>query len=237
MLGPTELTLLCIVTLIFTGFVMYYAYMNLSYLEKKADMMESILVDVRMSMDSLLAEDHQHPAPVPISTALPTAATFTPPQPLEPSEAEQIPEESFYSSVLAQAHEGGAAEAEVPAEGTLSAEEALDSFNDVAPISADAGGTDIQASSASVGPNYDAMTRQELIAAAEKRGLRAKKSSSRTELLTLLRRGDTLQNATSTTGTENVSGPTGSLFPNAASVDGDFPVDLGQSGATLEVSV
>jgi hypothetical protein len=235
MLGPTELTLLLVVAVIFTGFVFYYAYINLSYLEKKVDMMESILVDVRMSMDSLLAEDHHHPAPVPISTALPTAATFTPPQPLEPSEAEQIPEESFYSSVLEQAHEGGAEQ--VPAEaGTLSVEEALESFNDVAPVSAEAGGTDIQASSASVGPNYDAMTRNELIAAAEKRGLRAKKSSSRSELLNLLRRGDTLQNATSTAGTENVSGPTGTLFPNAASVDGDFPVDLGQVGGTLEVS-
>lgn len=240
MLGPTELTLLCLVTLIFTGFVMYYAYMNLSYLEKKVDMMESILVDVRMSMDTLLAEDHHQPAAVPITTALPEAATFTSPQPLEASEAEQLPEESFYSSVLAQAHEATQPDAVqlagAVADATLSAEEALDSFNDVAPTSAEAGGTQLPSANAAVGPNYDAMTRQELIGEAEKRGLRAKKSSSRTELLNLLRRGDTLQNHSSTTGTENVSGPAGSLFPNAASVDGDFPVDLGQSGAILEVS-
>ena len=73
-------------------------------------------------------------------------------------------------------------------------------------------------------PELDSMTKNDLLAEAEKRGLRAKKSSSREQLLTLLRRSAPLQNSGNTPGADG---------NGAASLDGSVNVDLGQ-GAALD---
>jgi hypothetical protein len=80
----------------------------------------------------------------------------------------------------------------------------------------------------------DDLTKADLLALAEKRGLRAKKTSNREQLLSLLRRATPLQNSGVTTGTENVSGSLGTGFQDGASLDGSVNVDLGQGGAALE---
>lgn len=206
--------------------------------------MESILVDVRMTLDSLLMEDKHEGVPAPtISSAMPppmpASTTFTAPEPFESSEAEPIPEERFYSSVLEQAHEEavGAADASSKSEeNTQTLEEVLKSIQ--ATESTSASGIDVMNSTESVlgsrvGPNYDAMTRSELFTLLEQKGLRAKKSATRNEIIGLLRRSEPGSNGASSTGTENASEPTGSLFPNTGALDGGFPVDLGQSGEAL----
>jgi hypothetical protein len=116
------------------------------------------------------------------------------------SESEPIPEESFYSSVLEQAHE----EADISEDATET----------VGPEVPDAN------------TEFETMTKNDLLAEAEKRGLRARKNMNRTDLLTLLRRSVPLPNTGMTAGAENVSG-------SAAALDGSV-VDLGQDATSLE---
>jgi hypothetical protein len=152
---------------------------------------------------------------------------------LDPSEAENIPEEKFYSSVLEQAHDkqedgdgsGNGSGAEGAAEG-LTAEAALKSFDEAEAAP--------PAVAAPVGPNLDSMTRQELATLAEKNGLRVKRNMNRAEVLTLLRRSNPAQNDLTSTGTENVSGSTGTPGQTASSLDGSTTVDLGNGVASLD---
>ena len=237
-----ESILIAVVTLIICSAACFYVYIRQSHFEKKLMMVESILVDVKMAMDTIMTEGIM-PAPAPISG---------PSQPIGGGgggmgaaiDAEQIPEENFYSSVLAAAHEEAAAPTgSAGGEEDNSVENILEEMNRVA--SADAAAADQMpalvadvaapvAVAASVapteqrGPNIDAMTKQELVALAEQRGLRAKKTMNRTELLNLLRTNTPLQNRDSETGVDG-SDIRNSLFPDAASVDGDYPVDLGQN--------
>jgi hypothetical protein len=240
-----ESILIAVVTLIICSAACFYVYIRQSHFEKKLMMVESILVDVRMAMDTIMTEGIM-PAPAPISG---------PSQPLggggmgAPFDAEQIPEENFYSSVLAAAHEEAAAGPTGSAGGqeANSVDNILEEMNRVA--SADAAAADEMpalvadavvpapaavpasvgsASAEQRGPNIDSMTKQELVALAEQRGLRAKKTMNRTELLNLLRTNAALPNRDSETGVDG-SDIRNSLFPDAASVDGDYPVDLGQN--------
>ena len=239
-----ESILIGVVTLIICSAACFYVYIRQSHFEKKLMMVESILVDVKMAMDTIMTEGIM-PAPAPISG---------PSQPLgggmgAPLDAEQIPEENFYSSVLAAAHEEAAAGPTGSTGGheANSVDNILEEMNRVA--SADAAAADempalvadavvpapaavaASAGSASAeqrGPNIDSMTKQELVALAEQRGLRAKKTMNRTELLNLLRTNASIPNRDSETGVDG-SDIRNSLFPDAASVDGDYPVDLGQN--------
>ena len=228
-----------IVMTILLGAAFVYLYYRLMYTEKKMGMMESILVDVRMTLDSLLLEDRQEGGaaaapPVPVSSVMlppmPASTVFTQPEPLESSEAEPIPEEKFYSSVLEEAHE--AAEEEGGSGGgaaSQSIEQALEAIHSSESVGAGAGGGGTAVSAPLSATKYDTMTRSELLSLAEKRGVRVKRSASRNEVIAVLRRTEPSHIEESTAGTENASEPTGSLFPSAGSMDSGFPVDLGQS--------
>ena len=190
----------------------FYLYMRISFIERKGSMMESVIVDLRVAIDNLMSSGMGGGgSPIPISPP-PPPHHLSAPVSLESSESENIPEESFYSSVLEQAHEEAVEELQ-PLTG-ISLEKAMEGLSEV---------------EASTEPELDVMTKADLMALAEKRGLRAKKSSSREQVLALLRRSAPLQNSASTTGTENVSGSTGPV----ASLDGTAHVDLGQ-GAALD---
>jgi hypothetical protein len=69
------------------------------------------------------------------------------------------------------------------------------------------------------------MTKNDLLALAEKKGLRAKKSSSRGELLNLLRRSNPVPNTDMTTGVD--------ASATAAALDGSV-MDMGQDATSLE---
>jgi hypothetical protein len=201
-------------------------YVRIMFLEKKVTVMESILVDVRVALDSVMMEPMNQPPPLPLTHT--PGTTISAPAPLDPSESETIPEENFYSSVLEQAHDK---DAEVAGEETV--EKVLESFGDLSGIP-----TAVALEAAQqLGPNFDAMTRKELIAIAEKRGLRVKASLNRADVLTLLRRSSPTQNDLVPTGAENVSGSMGNTLQPAASFDGSAPMDLGNLGSNLDTAI
>jgi len=221
----SESLIIGLVVLLMCGAVSFYMYVRLTFLEKKMGVMESIIVDIRVALDSIMMEHAHHPPPLPISQT--PGAQLSAPAPLSSSESENIPEEKFYSSVLEQAHE--------KVEEGVTAEKALESFDDA--DTAEAVPSAPSAPSANAVPNIDAMTRQELVTLAESKGLRVKRNMNRTEVIALLRRSAPTQNDVNTTGTENVSGSTGNTLQAGASLDGSLPVDLNQNGAPVEVAI
>ena len=223
----SEAIIIGLVVLLLSVAISFYIYARLSFLEKKVSVMESILVDVRVALDSIMSEHMHHPPPAPISYT--PGVQLSTPAPIQPSETETVPEENFYSSVLEQAHD------KVPQDG-VTAEKALESFDDDKSAPADTTNV-VVTSTSSVGPNIDAMTRQELVSLAESKGLRVKRSLNRAEVLALLRRSNPTQNDSVSTGTENVSGSAGNTLQAGASLDGSVPVDLDQNGASLETAL
>lgn len=192
-----------LVVLVVCGAAFFYLYMRISFYERKGSMMESVIVDLKMAIDSLMSTGFRGGASIPVSPAPEEAPVqLSGPVPLEMSESEPIPEESFYSSVLEQAHD----------EVETSEETATETV-----------GPDIPADA---NTDFETMTKNDLLAEADKRGLRARKNMNRTDLLTLLRRSVPLPNTGMTAGAENVSG-------SAAALDGSV-VDLGQDATSLE---
>jgi len=206
----SESLIVGLIVLLLCGAACFYMYVRMTFLEKKFVVMESILVDVRVAMDSLMME-HMSQPPAPI--AMTPGVAIPPPVPMSSPEAEAIPEETFYSSVLEQAHEKeGAQEGE-------SADAVLQSFEAVSiPPAPDA----------PTKQNLDSMTRAELAALAESKGIRVKRSMNRGEVLSLLRRVDSTQNEVLQTGTENVSGSAGGSQQLGSSLDGVTPMDMEQ---------
>jgi hypothetical protein len=199
---PIDALLVGLIVLLICGAGMMYLYMRITFYERKGSTMESVLVDLRMAIDSLMHTVHRTPSPIsPQPDGMeqahgmeqpheiqPQEVPASAPVPLDSTEAETLPEENFYSSVLNLAHE-----------------EAGKPESQVEPL--------------------DTMTKNDLIAEAEKRGVRAKKSMSRNEILSLLRSAGTPSNNSMTAGAENAS--------SAAALDGGV-VDLGQDSSSLD---
>jgi hypothetical protein len=242
---PIESILIAVVTLIICAAACFYMYIRQSFFEKKLLMVEGILVDVKMAMDSIMTEGVM-PSPAPIAGHM-RPASFA--GGAETGHDDSIPEESFYSSVLAAAHQE-ADEGAPSAVETSAADEILETMKRVARDDAMAGAPDSEplpelvadaalpeeagqlsppVAAVAAGPNIEAMTKQELVTLAEQRGLRAKKTMNRTELLNLLRSNMPLPNRDSEAGVDNGADSRNALFPDAAPIDGDYPVDLGQS--------
>jgi hypothetical protein len=224
----TDSLIVGLIVLLLCGATCFYLYIRLSYVEKKMSMLESLTLDVKMGLDSFMNESQfaNQGQPMPISPSV--MNTLSAPVALGSSEAEVVPEEEFYSSVLAQATED--------ASGSTAVVQPFTEAEDVAaaPVAAAAEPSAVAPSSG--GPDYESMTRPEVQKLAEERGLRVRKNMSKGEMVSVLRRSDAAQNQPTETGAENVSGSAGAVFQTGASLDGDYSVDLGQSGATLEVS-
>jgi hypothetical protein len=195
-----------LIVLLLCGAACFYMYVRMTFLEKKFVVMESILVDVRVAMDSLMMEHmgQQPAAPIAMTPGVP----LPPPVPANAPETEAVPEESFYSSVLEEAHEA-AQEGE-------SADAVLKSFE----------ATEAKVETAEPAKDLDSMTRAQLAALAESKGLHVKRSMNRGEVLGLLRRVNPTQNEGLATGAENVSGSTGQQL--GSSLDGVTPMDMEQ---------
>ena len=73
--------------------------------------------------------------------------------------------------------------------------------------------------------DLDSMTRSELAALAESKGVRVKRSMNRAEILSTLRRTGTTQNEPLQAGAGNVSGSTGDSQQIGSSFDGVLPMD------------
>ena len=237
---PVESILVGAIVTLLCAAMCFYVYSRLSYTEKKVMMLESILVDVKMAMDSLFMEGGPVPAPIAsvgggmesqpaaLSSASASHSEEGGAAVAAAAAAAAAPEDTFYSSVLAAAHddtEGGASSRAGEGE-NLTADEVLEGIQRSEAETAieggegSGGGVTGEQGSDAPRPNYDAMTKQELLGLSEQRGLRTRKTMTRGELINLLRSNSSSDNRATTAG---------SLFPDAAAVDGDYPVDLGQA--------
>ena len=221
----SESLIIGLVVLLLCGAVSFYIYARMMYAEKKLTVMESILVDMRVALDSIMTERHGNPSAVPIGHTPGGEVPGPVPEPEKSADVEtdvsgntasdSAPgdaEEKFYGAVLDQAHD-------------ITAEVTGTVVDEAAPSSTGAPTPSVA---------FEKMSRAELVAHAEKNGFRVKKSMSRGEIESMLRRAAAAQNATPSTGTENVSGSLGSGFQDGASLEGSVHVDLGQGGAALE---
>ena len=218
----SESLIIGLVVLLLCGAVSFYIYARMMYAEKKLTVMESILVDMRVALDSIMTERQGHPSAIPIAHT-PGGEVPGPETPPPAADADVSgsavsqgapgeTEEKFYSAVLEQAHDGTAE----GAAGGLEEGGASASAAAAAPVA------------------FEKMSRAELVSYAEKNGFRVKKSMSRGEIESMLRRAAAAQNATSSTGTENVSGSMEGPSENGAPLSGDATMD---SSVLLESTI
>jgi hypothetical protein len=203
-MGLSESATIGILLLLIFGAVSFYLYSRINYTEKRMGLMENMLLDIKMGLESMNKEEPEF-VPEPVGA----------PRPMESGEAEALPEEeNYYQSVLQQA---GAQ----PSEEQAAEEQAPEAVQE-----------DKERPVVSV--NYESMTKDDLIALAEKRGAKVGKRPGRKDLITALKKLDESKGA-------EVSGSTvtSDLFPMAATLtegalnEGTgFPVDLGAE--TLE---
>ena len=206
---PYDALIMSLIVLFVCAAACFYLYMRISFIERKGSMMESVIVDLKMAIDSLMNSGMGGGgSPIPISPQ--PRVALSAPAPLDSSESETIPEEGFYSSVLEQAHEEAVVAPVEDASGGISLEKAMEGL-EVAPQS----------------DELEGLNKADLLALAEKKGLRAKKSLTREQLLDLLRRSAPLQNSATTAGTD----VPGSGANGASSLDGSGTVDMGQGAA------
>ena len=202
-----------ILLLLIFGAVSFYLYSRINYTEKRMGLMENMLLDIKMGLESMHKEEPEF-VPEPVGG----------PRPMESSEAETLPEEeSYYQNVLQQANT------------ELVENDGNTNANTNANVNTNA--NTLTDERPNVSANYESMTKDDLIALADKRGAKAGKRPGRKDLIAALRKLDESKSG-------DVSGTTvtGDLFPMAASLmaatlndGGDntgFPVDLGAE--TLE---
>lgn len=188
--GLSESATIAILLLLIFGAVSFYLYSRVNYTEKRMSLMENMLLDIKMGLDSMNKEETEY-TPEPIGG----------PRPMETEEAELLPEEEkYYKQVMESAQEE---EVTVP---TLASASASVS----ASVSA--------SSSAPPTVNYESMTKDDLIALAEKRGLKLGKRPGRKDLIAALRKEEEVPGAPAST----------ELFPMAA------VLEEGEAVETLE---
>ena len=174
--------------LVLMGAAAFFLYSRLIYAERKIGLIESILLDIKMSME--MEEEHAHALP-PKESGIPVFAPVVdetgsgPTGAANPSTEEDI---AYYSSVIESAVE--APQVEAPA--------ALEPEPAPAPASA---------------LNYDAYTRDELASIAEKRGLRVTKRMSKGAIVDLLRGSEQTSSAAPVSGDEQPLGGLGDGAP------------------------
>ena len=206
--GLSESATIGILLVLIFGAVSFYLYSRINYTEKRMGLMENMLLDIKMGLESMNKEEPEF-VPEPVGA----------PRPMESDEAEALPEEeNYYQSVLQQAGEGVQAP---QGEEQATEEQATDAVQD-------------NTEKATVSVNYESMTKDDLIALADKRGAKVGRRPGRKDLIAALKKLDESKGA-------EVSGTsvTGDLFPMSAALNegdasaaGGFPVDLGAE--TLE---
>jgi hypothetical protein len=217
----SESLIIGLVVLLLCGAVSFYIYARMMYSEKKLTVMESILVDMRVALDSIMSERSGGGHHVPIAHTPGGEVPGPQPQPAAPEPAPEAeaatappePEDKFYTAVLDQVHEDASVSPSPLDETAAPAPETAETIA------------------------FEKMSRPELVAYAEKNGLRVRRNMSRGEIETMLRRTATAQNATSTTGAGNVSGSMEGPQENGAPLSGDAGADSNASNTLLESTI
>ena len=110
--GLSESATIAILLLLIFGAVSFYLYSRVNYTEKRMSLMENMLLDIKMSLDSMHKEEPEY-SPEPVGA----------PTPLEPEEGEVLPEEeNYYKEVLetAEVPSSASASAAAPALSSVS---------------------------------------------------------------------------------------------------------------------
>lgn len=173
-----DVLIVATILLMLLAAVAFYFYGQFLYINKKIGLLESVLLDIKMSMEVEHQVQHgTHGRPEPAN-----GPAFVP----MPDEAAEV---AYYSSVLDEAAKEeaneivGAADLdeEAPA-ATAAAETTTESVPTV---------------------NYESMTRDELAALAEKRGFHVTKRTAKGQIVNLLREGDKKSSGAPETGELN----------------------------------
>ena len=200
--------------LILLAAVSFYFYSRILYTERKLGLLESILLDIKMMLEMEDERQHDHlPAAPPASNKI----------------VDSSPEEAaFYSAVLEEVQK----EANAPVDlGELPP--AAPSWNEMPSETGPTGTVEPtipQKEEVVVSPaNYDSMTREELAAHADKRGIRTTKRMSKNNIISLLREVDKNTSAASGAGRDG-DGPSGasSGIPSLEGSNGGAPLDMEQ---------
>lgn len=155
----------------------FYFFSRLVYTERKIGMLESILLDIKMSMEMEENTPDHLPGQMPPPKVVDTAETET----------------AFYNSVL----ESVATDADTV--------KPVDLGPGTQEYTGPTGPTGTSAA-VTVPVNYDAMSREELIAYADAQGLQTKKRMSKDTLITLLREAERNSSGLSQSGDGAVTG-------------------------------
>lgn len=219
-----SLTVALFLTVLF-GTVCFYLYSRMSYTEKRLSLIENMLLDIKMSMDSVGRED-SHYIPEPVSGPSPLSAAEG-----EVLPSERITEESLYKNILGEIQEEKEEE-EFHASGLAEAEPRASTPRPSTPQPPTFTAT-ASASTPKIMPNYEAMIKNELVALCEKRQLKVSGQKRRADLIAALRKYDEQQSKSGSEEKEISGNPhTGDLFPLSATLgDGGegFSVDLGNA--------
>jgi hypothetical protein len=191
-----SLTVGVLLTLVF-GAIFFYLYTRIAYTEKRLSLIESILLDIKMTTENLMREEPEY-APEPV----------TGPEPLESKEVEQLPEEEYYKEVIEAA---GSEEQNMDVE-----------TKTVEVISGGKSSTPSNVIVNKVSVNYESMTKDELRAACDKKNIKWKKTSGRNELINALRKSEQTTEVQGNT-TTNELFPMAAEVSNSTG----FAVDLG----------
>lgn len=183
--------------LVFVGAVSFYLYSRIIFNERKLGLIESLLLDIKMSMD--MEEEQKHAMHA--ATLVPAGAAVEIPKPVEITEVEE------YQNVLEEV-------ANASAEAPITAAAAQPG---VGPL--DPNGNPIPAAMAAI-KNYDDHSREDLAYLAEKRGLRVTKRMAKGTIIALLQEAD----KTSPQQGDDVAGSATSL-PAVEGSSGGAPLD------------
>lgn len=153
--------------LVFVGAVSFYLYSRIIFNERKMGLIESLLLDIKMSMD--MEEEHRNVVAAPAAQQKPV----------------EIEEVEDYKNVLEEVNSesvpAGPSESTVPAP--------LEGEAEVKPQPMDANGNPMPAAMAAI-KNYDDYSRDDLSYLAEKRGLRVTKRMAKGTIIALLQEAD-----------------------------------------------
>lgn len=193
------------------GAAAFYFYSRLTYTERKVGLLESILLDIKMTMEMEDDAAHDH-----LPAAMPTPPQAGGPAPVAAAPTDEVSaeEKEFYNSVLSEVQN------EIVAAATS------DGLETVAEVPEDEREAPVASSRVTV--NYEAMTRDELVALAEKKGLRTNKRMSKQSVVTLLRSSEGQSNDAVESGNDSgavAAAATTSLEGSA----GGAPLDMGMA--------
>jgi hypothetical protein len=191
-----ETVIVVLVAFLLFGAIAFYFYARMAYNEKKIGLLESILFDVKMTMETEAHEHHHAAAKAAAKIESEEEEEDAPVAGDTGSTNEIISETEYYASVLESANTDVSGNVPSALDGEVEAE-----------------------------VDYDSMSRDELGSLADKRGLRVTKRMTKTTVISLLREADKNTSVAQESGKDAVEGSNSSLG-GIESLDGGAPLDI-----------